>query len=101
MFCRLVGRQFARACSGRNKRHLETCKAPRRVCSGCSATPCAPGRGQRQRRRRDRIAAGAHRLHRLMQAQAELEGFEGVDDPDLLITAAEKSDPGSGIVAKC
>jgi TnpA family transposase/transposase/cell division inhibitor SulA len=92
MFCRLVGRQFARARSGRNKRHLDTRKAAARLLGLFRDTLRTLGEANDSGG--DAIELLQERIgwHRLMQAQAELEGFEGADDPDPLITAAEKSD---------
>ena len=92
MFCRLVGRQFARARSGRNKRHLDTRKAAARLLGLFRDTLRTLGEANDSGG--DAIELLHERIgwHRLMQAQAELEGFEGADDPDPLITAAEQSD---------
>ncbi|MGF6227783.1 TnpA family transposase [Inquilinus ginsengisoli] len=92
MFCRLVGRQFARARSRRNKRHLETgrsagellglFRAILRTLSEANDTDS------------DAIELLHERIgwHRLMQAQAELESFEGADDADPLLEVAARSD---------
>ncbi|MGL4964065.1 MAG: Tn3 family transposase [Inquilinus sp.] len=92
MFCRLVGRQFARARVRRNNRHLKTGRSAGELLGLFRAT--LRTLSEANETDSDAIELLHERIgwHRLMQAQAELESFEGTDEPDPVVEAAERSD---------
>ena len=92
MFCRLVGRQFAQARSRRDQRHLETGRTAGELLRLFRDTLRALSEANETDS--DAIELLHERIgwHRLMQAQAELESFEGAAEPDPVLDIAEQSD---------
>ncbi len=92
MFCRLVGRQFAKARSRRNQRHLETGRTAGELLRLFRDTLRALSEANETDS--DAIGLLHERIgwHRLMQAQAVLESFEGAAEPDPLVDVAGQSD---------